>query len=89
MVQYGGKYFNSTSDRFLTSRDYLALDNITLGYSLPSKWLESLNMSSARIYFVADNVALLSARQGFDPRFGGGVGYKAVRSVSGGLRVTF
>ncbi len=89
MVNFGGKFFNSTSDRFLTSRDYLSLDNITLGYTLKGEWLKRLHLSNVRIYAVADNVMLLSARKGFDPRFGGGVGYKAIRTVSGGIRVTF
>lgn len=89
MVNYAGKYGDPGSDRFLTSRSYLALDNITLGYTLPQEWISSLSLSGARIYLVADNVALLSARRGFDPRFGGGVGYKAIRTVSGGFRLTF
>ena len=89
MVNFGGKYFNSSSDRFLISRDYLAIDNITLGYTMPKAWLDPLNVSSLRVYVVADNLALFSARKGLDPRFGSGVGFKAIRSISGGLRLTF
>lgn len=88
MVNYGGKWANAFSDRFIVSRDYLALNNITLGYTLPNKLLSAMNMKEVRIYLVGDNLGLISARKGFDPRFGGGIGYKAVRSFSAGLRVT-
>lgn len=88
MVDYGGKFMNSTSDRFLVSRSYLALNNITLGYTLPKNLLKSMNISAARVYVVADNLALFSARKGLDPRFGSGVGYKTIRSLSAGVRIT-
>lgn len=88
MVNYAGKFMDSTSDRFLVSRSYLALNNITLGYTLPKSLLKSMNISAARVYVVADNLALFSARKGLDPRFGSGVGYKTIRSLSAGVRIT-
>ena len=83
--------FNETSDRFLTSRSFFAIDNLTLGYTLPKSWVDKINVGSLRVYVVADNVWLFSARKGFDPRFttASGVGYKAIRSISGGLNLTF
>ncbi len=83
--------FNETSDRFLTSRSFFAIDNLTLGYTLPKSWVDKINVGSLRVYVVADNVWLFSARKGFDPRFTttSGVGYKAIRSISGGLNLTF
>ena len=52
------KYTNSSSDRWLTSSDYFSINNITLGYTLPKRWLRSLGIGSLRIYGAADNVAL-------------------------------
>lgn len=80
---------NSTSDRFLVSRSYLAIDNLTLGYTFKKEWMDRIGIGSLRVYAVADNVWLFSARKGYDPRFGGGVGYKAIRTISGGLHLTF
>lgn len=88
MVNYGGKWANAGSDRFLVSRNYLALNNITLGYTLPKELVTKANISSVRVYVMGDNLGVLSARKGFDPRFGGGIGYKAMRTFSGGIRVT-
>ena len=80
---------NGISDRFFISRSYLAIDNITFGYTLPQNWADRLYLSSLRVYAVADNVWLFSARKGYDPRFGGGIGYKAMRTISLGVTANF
>jgi TonB-linked SusC/RagA family outer membrane protein len=84
----------SLSDRFLTSASYLSVQNITLGYTFPKAWTEKLHLSSLRIFAVADNVLLFSARKGFDPRqyFDGSSSaqqYAPIRTVSGGITVKF
>jgi TonB-linked SusC/RagA family outer membrane protein len=90
--------YQQHSSRFLVSSDYLSLNNITVGYTLPKKWLEPLKISSLRIYFAADNIALLTARKGLDPRQSMGVStwnavgaynYTALRTISGGVTVKF
>ena len=87
------KYTNSSSDRWLTSSDYFSINNITLGYTLPKRWLRSLGIGSLRIYGAADNVALFSARKGLDPRMSYTTAstdrYTPIRTISGGLKVTF
>ncbi len=84
---------NYTSDRFLISSNYVGLQNITIGYSFPSKWLEKAKISSIRLYGVADNIAVWSARKGLDPRQGYASSdaalYSPIRSISGGLSITF
>jgi TonB-linked SusC/RagA family outer membrane protein len=86
-------YGNGSSDRWLVSSDFLALQNITLGYTLPSKWTKKFQISSIRFYGVADNLALWSARKGLDPRQGYlttvGYFYSPMRSISGGIKLTF
>ncbi len=87
------KYANATSDRFFTSSDYFSINNITLGYTLPKRWVDKLGVESVRIYGAADNVALFSARQGFDPRQSYTTAtsstYSALRTISGGVKLTF
>lgn len=82
-------YASAVSDYFLTSRTHLSIDNLTLGYTFPKAWLDKVNLGSLRVYAVADNVWLFSARKGFDPRFSRSVGYKAMRTISGGLTLSF
>lgn len=87
------QYTTYMSDRWLVSSNYLSLQNVTLGYSLPSKWVKKMKMEKFRIYAVADNVALVSARKGLDPRQGYASSeaayYAPIRSISGGLSITF
>ena len=89
----GDQYSASTSDRFFISSNYLALSNITLGYTLPSKWTRTLGLESVRIYGAAENVALWSKRRGLDPRQGYATSnsstYSPIRAFSGGIRVQF
>jgi len=82
------------TDRWLTSASYLSLANITLGYSFPKSVLRAIGLEGLRIYGVADNVWLWSKRQGLDPRqsITGSVTntyYKPIRTISGGITVTF
>ncbi|MCD7713813.1 MAG: TonB-dependent receptor [Prevotella sp.] len=85
--------YSNTCDFFMTSSNYFAINNITLGYTLPSKitrkwWIESL-----RFYGSADNVAIFSARKGMDPRMSYTIAtsstYSAMRSISGGIKIVF
>lgn len=92
-LNYTDQYSTSLSTRFLTSSDYLSLQNITFGYTLPSKLTNKFSIGSLRLYLVADNVALISARKGLDPRqsyttANTGV-YSPIRTLSGGVSVSF
>ena len=84
--QYGDQYQNITSDRFLISTNYLNISNISLGYSFPSKWFNG-HIQNLRLYVICDNVWYWSARRGFDPRGGGS--YAPIRTITGGVTVTF
>ena len=92
--QYGDSYMSAGSDRFLTDASYLSLSNITLGYTLPAQWMQTVGLQKVRVYMVADNVWTWSKRQGLDPRqsiTGGSSNsvYRPIRTVSGGITVTF
>ncbi len=86
-------YPNSVSDHLLISSNYLSLNNITLGYNLPSKWTRKIGIDGVRIYGAAENVALWSRRKGLDPRQGyvssDNSTYSPIRAISGGIRVNF
>lgn len=89
----------SAVDRFLTSSDYLSINNVTLGYTFPSKWTKKIALSALRVYASAENLALFTARQGMDPRNSMGLqsyaqttgsnAYSAMRTVTAGISLTF
>ena len=93
-MQYGDKYTASTSDRWLTSASYLSLQNINLSYTLPKSLISRIGLQNLRLYVTGDNLWLWSKRQGLDPRqsiAGSSTSayYSPIRTISGGLSVTF
>lgn len=92
--QYGDLHSASSSDRFLTDASYLDLQSINFGYTLPHKVTKKAGIDALRIYCACDNVWLWSQRQGFDPRISltgtnNATHYSSVRTISGGLNITF
>ena len=91
----------SAVDRFFVSSNYLSLNNVTLGYTFPKRWTEKLDIAGLRIYVSGDNLAVLTARKGVDPRFSLGLGsftsgsglnsgaYSTMRNVTAGISLTF
>ena len=88
-------------DRFLTSSNYLCLNNLALGYNLPKSIVTPLTLRSIRVYVAGENLFLLTKRKGMDPRYNLGIGgytsggglaagsYSAMRSITAGVTVTF
>lgn len=46
---------------------FLRLNNITIGYSLPKKWIEKVKIQQFRIYATAYNLWLWTKYSGYDP----------------------
>ena len=86
--QYADEYTAATSSRFLVSSNYLNISNINLGYTFPTKWWKG-HIQNLRVYVACDNVWYWSARKGFDPRGGGNGLYSPIRTISGGVTLTF
>ncbi len=57
----------SASTRFLTKSDFLSLNNVRIGYTVPANMVQKMKMSSLNIFVSGDNLFLLSARDGFNP----------------------
>ena len=93
-LQYGDQYTGSMSDRFLTSASYLNIQNINVGYTLPSSFTQKFGVGSLRLYLACDNVTYWSKRRGLDPRysFSGSsnfANYSPIRTISGGVNIVF
>lgn len=94
-LMYSETYSQSArSDRFITNASYLNIQNINLGYTLPSSLTQKYNIDHIRVYVSGENLLYFSARQGFDPRYTlkGYTNpelYSPIRTVSGGISLTF
>lgn len=50
----------AVNDRYLQNVGYCRLKNLTLGYSLPDKWISKAKIDKIRIYFSGENLLTLS-----------------------------
>lgn len=81
--------------------DFLRVQNITVGYTLPKKWVKALYLENVRIYFTGYNLFCFTGYDGYDPEVDTsskknpmcpGVDYAAYpksRTFVGGINVTF
>lgn len=89
-----GRNSYASSERFLVTASALMLKNVSLGYNLPVKWIENLQLSNVRVGVAGENLFLLSARKGLNPMgtysgivSNGLFGY--AKTVTGTVSVTF
>jgi len=94
-VDYGAGFyrndFRSLAENFVKDASFVKLRNISLGYDLPSSWLDTTPFSSVSLSVTANNIILWTPWKGYDPESfsagaGGngtgftGLGYPGVRS---------
>ena len=87
-------YANTTSTRFLTSNSFFSLNSIQVGYNFPKKLIEKIKLNRLHVYVSADNLAIVSARKGYNPMtsFTGSSdthGYSPLSTVMGGIKLSF
>lgn len=75
-------------DYYLEKAWFIRLDNVSLGYTLPKK-ITSRICQSARFYFAAKNICVISPYKGADPEFDVYGGYPSVRSFTIGVDIKF
>ena len=77
----------------LVSASYFAIKSLTVGYTLPKKWMQAARLNSVRVYLAGDNLLMFSARQGLDPQYNfsgsNGYSYTPERTVSLGVEINF
>ena len=83
---------------YVENGSYLRMQNITLGYTLPSNLLSKVNLSRVRISIAANNVFTVTGYKGLDPGVGGAAdnnfgidvgNYPITRSYNAGLSIGF
>lgn len=84
----------SSSDRFLEKADYLALNNVRLGYNFSQDLIENIGLSGLSLWVSGDNLFMTSARKGFNPSTAEDgsstwYNYAPLTTITGGVRVQF
>ncbi len=85
---------SSTSTRFITSTDFIALNNARVGYTVPKSFLAKSSLDAVNLWVSGDNLFIESVRQGFNPaiRQNGGSArriYAPATTITVGVRVKF
>lgn len=50
----------AVNDRYLQNVGYCRLKNLTVGYTLPQKWMDKVGIGGVRVYFTGDNLAFIA-----------------------------
>jgi hypothetical protein len=58
------------SDRFLESASYLRLQNVRIGYNLPSRWARYVKMNHLKVFVNGQNLYVFTKYDGLDPEVG-------------------
>lgn len=77
------------SDLYLYKGDYLKLKNLTIGYSLPQRWLSKISLEKVRFYYSGENLFSIDSFPGVDPEQGAAPKYQPIRQHAFGVNVTF
>ena len=82
--QHGGVGYG---DFFIEKAWYIRIDNITLGYTLPKKWIRGV-FSSVRFYASMKNIATITPYKGEDPEYNISL-YPSTSSFTFGVDIKF
>lgn len=63
----------SKSDFFYENAWYLRIDNISVGYTFPTKWFND-KVKNLRLYGAVRNIGVITPYKGMDPETGNGIG---------------
>ena len=89
-LNYGAEQNSGVSSHWLYSTDYMKLKAVTIGYTLPKKWMKKAHMKNLRVYVSGDNLFCLTEYPGVDPEYTNYNNlYSSLRQYSLGLNLTF
>ncbi len=88
--------FMGELDRFVEKVNWLKLKTVTLGYSLPDRWMRRCGLEQVRVFVSGENLFTITNYSGLDPEIVSinsgidkGVGYPLPRKYTLGLTVKF
>ena len=64
--------FTNPSDFYLEKGNYFRIKTLQLGYTLPKKYTDKVNLKSVRFNITAENLLTITNYTGYDPEIGGG-----------------
>lgn len=85
--QNGGSNYSTL---WLYKTDYLKMKNLTLGYTLPNRWLRKAHLQDVRLFMSGENLLTITNYPGMDPEITENLEFYAnLKQYSIGLNVKF
>ena len=81
----GSLNYGFQTSRYLEDGSFLRLKNLSIGYTLPKKQLQSIGIEKARVYLNITNVFTITKYSGPDPESNVGTTYSAIQGLDFGL----
>ncbi|MDE7025880.1 MAG: TonB-dependent receptor, partial [Paramuribaculum sp.] len=89
---YGQPQIIKPDSRFVEDASFMRLKNLTVSYSLPKKWMNTIKLSDITFHFTGRNLITITDFTGVDPEYQANVVqmmYPNTRQYEFGLEVTF
>ncbi len=80
--------YYSGSDASVVDASFIRLKNVSLSYTLPTKWISKTGGTNIRVYAQGQNLFTITNYEGFDPE-SQGVVTPPLRTITAGLQFTF
>lgn len=61
---------NRVSDAYVEDGSYIRLQNVSLSYTFPRKWIKNIFLTNAKVYCNIQNLFTITKYDGFDPEVG-------------------
>jgi hypothetical protein len=58
------------SNIFIEDGSYVRVKNLSVGYTVPKKWLHKIHIENLRVYFNVQNLWTITKYNGYDPEVG-------------------
>lgn len=95
LYKLGDTHNWQSSDFYIHDGAYLRLANLTLSYTLPSKWMRKIGFENFRVYVMGENLFTATKYHGYTPEIGSGTeigidygNYPVARTWTIGFNVT-
>jgi len=62
--------FNRVDDFWVQKGDFVAINNVTLNYELPKRWVEKLGLQNVNTFIVGKDLGFITKYKGNQPNFG-------------------
>lgn len=83
----------AANDQYMLNLAHLRVRNVTLGYDLPTSWLQKMRVKKVNVYISGENLGFIynKAFVNYDPALlaaSNGIGYPPLRTYSFGLNIS-